>query len=81
MPPIDESQFKLWVAAAPRSDNGVRYSFLTYTRPAPGESGAPSLPPAVAARHEEMQVGGWVILILLSLSLWEEVPAHAAGLG
>ncbi|GAB4817169.1 hypothetical protein N2152v2_004215 [Parachlorella kessleri] len=53
MPPIDESKFKLWTAAAPRAENGLRYSFLCYTRP--GESGAPSLPPAVAARHEEMQ--------------------------
>ena len=41
MPPIDESQFKLWSASAPRRDdpNGPRYSFLCYTR-SPGGSAA-----------------------------------------
>ena len=33
----------------------MRYSFMVFTRP--GESGMPSLPPAVAAQHEEMQAG------------------------
>lgn len=57
MPPIDESRFRLWSAAAPRRDTpaGPRYSFLCYT-PA-GQEGAPVLPPAVASRHEELQVG------------------------
>lgn len=60
--PLDGNDRKQFPATWPhpmpcrRADDGVRYSFLVYTRP--GESGAPSLPPAVAARHEEMQASG-----------------------
>ncbi len=56
MPPVDESRFRLWSAAAPRRDTpaGPRYSFLCYTRA--GQEGAPVLPPAVASQHEELQV-------------------------
>lgn len=59
MPPLDEQRFRLWSASAPRRDGDTRYSFLCYSR-AGGQEGPPALPPAVASRHEEYQVGrGW----------------------
>jgi dihydrofolate reductase len=79
-PPIDPAApgcpFRVWSAAAPRRDGGVRYSFVTYVRRGGsgrgsgggGEAaaeeeggGAPleelQLPPGMASRHDEMQVG------------------------
>ena len=55
MPPIDEARFRLWSAAAPRRDGSTRYAFLCYTRA--GQEPPPALPPATAARHEELQAG------------------------
>ena len=60
MPPVDESRFRLWSASAPRRDapDAPRYSFLCYTRVGGASlEGPPALPPAVAAPHEEYQVG------------------------
>lgn len=53
MPAIDPVHFRLWSASAPRTDNGVRISFLCYTRPS---SPQPLLPKAVASLHQEFQV-------------------------
>ena len=55
MPAVDTTKFKLWSAGAPRKEGDTRYSFLCYTRA--GQEGLPALPPAVASRHEELQVG------------------------
>lgn len=53
MPAIDPVHFRLWSASTPHTDNGVRISFLCYTR-----SGSPQLllPKAVASLHQEFQV-------------------------
>ncbi len=57
-PAIDTSVYRLWSAAAPQRHKGDRFSFLTYTRVTPAGGGeAVRLPPAVASRHEELQVG------------------------
>jgi dihydrofolate reductase/thymidylate synthase len=41
MPPLDAARFRLWAAAAPRREAGLRYSLLVYTRaPAAAGSGA-----------------------------------------
>ena len=53
-PEIDQSRFKLWSAAAPQKDQGVRYSFLCYT--ATNQDEPVSLPAAIASNHEEQQV-------------------------
>ena len=53
-PEIDPKLFALWSAAAPKSDNGIRYHFLCYTTRSPG--GPPKLPIAIASKHEEQQV-------------------------
>lgn len=60
MPAIDDSKFRLWAATPPRRDDkdGARYSFLCYTRVGDGDAAgasAPTLPPATAPRHEELQ--------------------------
>ncbi|GBF94660.1 bifunctional dihydrofolate reductase-thymidylate synthase [Raphidocelis subcapitata] len=73
-PPVDPSdpscEFRVWSAAPPKRDGGVRYSFVTYVRrPSKGggggEAGAEGggaealeelrLPPGMASRHDEMQ--------------------------
>ena len=60
MPPVGGAAFRLWAAAPPRADGGLRYAFLCYTRADDGGGGEgegpPRLPPGVAARHEEQQV-------------------------
>lgn len=58
MPPIDHAKFRLWAATPPRRDSqdGVRYSFLCYTRV--GDGGvdtAVTLPPGTVPCHEEAQ--------------------------
>ncbi|KAK9847913.1 hypothetical protein WJX84_009309, partial [Apatococcus fuscideae] len=52
-PKIDQSRFKLWSAASPQKDKGVRYSFLCYT--ATNQDEPVSLPAAMASQHEEQQ--------------------------
>ena len=52
-PPIDPQQFSLWSAAAPRTDQGVRYQFLCYVAKS---HIPPHLPAAIASSHEEQQV-------------------------
>lgn len=53
-PEIDPKRFALWSAAAPRSDNEIKYHFLCYT--ARSIDGPPQLPTAIASKHEEQQV-------------------------
>ena len=53
-PAIDANQFALWSAAPPQSDNGIRYHFLCYVNKNLGSP--PSLPTAIASKHEEQQV-------------------------
>ena len=53
-PEIDPQRFALWSAAAPQSDNDVKYHFLCYT--ARNLQGPPQLPTAIASKHEEQQV-------------------------
>ena len=52
-PEIDRSRFKLWSAAPPQKDNGIRYSCLCYTA---ASTEPVSLPAAMASQHEEQQV-------------------------
>jgi dihydrofolate reductase/thymidylate synthase len=66
MPPVDASKFKLWSAGAPRKEGDTRYSLLCYTRA--GQEGLPALPPAVASRHEELQV--WMSGVGYSMRWW-----------
>lgn len=54
LPEIDPKRFALWSAAAPQSDNNVRYHFLCYT--ARSIDGPPQLPAGTASKHEEQQV-------------------------
>ena len=54
-PPLDRSVFSLWSATAPHRTKADRCSFLCYTR-AEAVADQPQLPPAVASRHEELQV-------------------------
>lgn len=57
-PELRRERWRLWSAAPPRRDNGMRYAFHCYV-PAGASSGsgrAPTLPPALAAHHEECQV-------------------------
>ncbi|KAL3150606.1 hypothetical protein ABBQ32_000413 [Trebouxia sp. C0010 RCD-2024] len=52
-PEIDPKRFALWSAAAPQSDNDMRYHFLCYT--ARNIDGPPQLPTGIASQHEEQQ--------------------------
>ncbi|KIY92032.1 dihydrofolate reductase [Monoraphidium neglectum] len=70
-PAVDPSAvdcpFRVWSAAAPKREGGVRYSFVTYVRAGSGGSGGGKgeeadekleelrLPPGMASRHDEMQ--------------------------
>ena len=54
LPEIDPKRFALWSAAAPQSDNDVRYHFLCYT--ARSNEDPPQLPAGIASKHEEQQV-------------------------
>lgn len=55
-PPLDRSVFSLWSATAPHRTKADRCSFLCYTRAEAATTDQPQLPPAVASRHEELQV-------------------------
>ena len=59
-PELRPEAWRLWSEAAPKQDNGMRYAFQCYVPASPssssGSNAPPSLPPAVAARHEEYQV-------------------------
>lgn len=60
-PEIDSARFKMWSASQPLTEqDGTRYTFLCYTSTSEAEAVAASLPPAMASRHEEMQVHGVV---------------------
>ena len=53
MPALVPQQYRLWSAAPPRRDNGVRTAFMCYTR---AGAATPRLPKAIASRHDELQV-------------------------
>jgi dihydrofolate reductase/thymidylate synthase len=55
-PAIDSSKFKVWSASQPmQAEDGTKFTFLCYT--VAGSSGTQlSLPPAMASRHDELQV-------------------------
>jgi hypothetical protein len=60
-PELRRDRWRLWSAAPPRRDGGMRYAFHCYVPAGPSSSSgashaAPRLPPALAARHEEYQV-------------------------
>ena len=52
-PPIDTNTYKLWGASEPKTQDGVRFAFICYTRVG---LEVVDLPPALAARHGEYQV-------------------------
>jgi dihydrofolate reductase/thymidylate synthase len=74
-PEAPDCPYRVWSAAPPKRDAGVRYSFVCYVRGGgPGRGGSSGaegaeeeeaaleelrLPPAMASRHDEMQVGVW----------------------
>lgn len=70
-PRIDPKRFALWSAAAPRSDNDIRYHFLCYT--ARGIDGASQLPAGIASRHEEQQVLLLVARFLLQSAACQDI--------
>lgn len=53
LPPLDPEKWGVWSASEPLVENGVRYSFVCYTRR--GVDPTPVLPPTMASRHEEYQ--------------------------
>jgi hypothetical protein len=75
MPPVDETRFRLWSAGLPQRQGATRYAFLCYTRA--GQQDVSQLPPAVAGRHEEMQVVRWASALTWLLVLLVQ-PACAA---
>ncbi|KAI8473775.1 MAG: thymidylate synthase/dCMP hydroxymethylase domain-containing protein, partial [Monoraphidium minutum] len=70
-PPVDPDApgcpFRVWSAAPPKREGGVRYSFVTYVRAGAGGGGGGGaaeggaalqelvMPPGAASRHDEMQ--------------------------
>lgn len=72
-PELRRDRWRLWSAAPPRRDGGMRYAFHCYVPAGPssssnGSSGSdatPCLPPALAARHEEYQVCSPSLLAIL----------------
>ncbi|BDA43329.1 Bifunctional dihydrofolate reductase-thymidylate synthase [Coccomyxa sp. Obi] len=55
-PEMRQDKWRLWSSSAPRRDKDMRYSFQCYVpASATSSSTAPSLPPALAAQHEELQ--------------------------
>ena len=53
-PELDSARWRLWSSSAPRTEGSVRYEFQVYVPAA--STAAPQLSPAVASRHEELQV-------------------------
>jgi hypothetical protein len=66
------SGWRLWSCARPKYDNNTRYQFLCYTKDAPAAPASssssssrgqdlvgqpPVLPPGIASKHDEYQVG------------------------
>ena len=59
-PAIDAARFKVWSASPPmQAEDSTSFTFMCYTATAVGSGGeapAVALPPAVASRHDELQV-------------------------